>query len=206
MVKYVHSKNKHSFFLAICECGNETTVRSDKLKDGSTRSCGCARTPRSIGRHGRRMSHGMTDTPLYYKWKGMLSRCTCKNVEQYKNYGARGIKVDWKNFISFYRDMSKSYYEHVKVYGSKNTSLDRIDVNRNYSKDNCRWVTNEIQQSNRRDNKYIFYNGEEFTVSSLARKHGLHPNVLFNRLYNEWELEKALKTPVREKKKKPTAH
>ncbi len=73
----------------------------------------------------------------------MLSRCTNPNNKSYKHYGGRGIKVceRWKDFSKFKEDLYDSYIEHVKIYGEKNTTLDRIDVNGDYTMDNVRWAT-----------------------------------------------------------------
>jgi hypothetical protein len=74
----------------------------------------------------------------------MKTRCNNENIPQYHDYGGRGIGYDpsWENFEGFYDDMSNSYFEGAE--------LDRIDVNLNYSKENCRWVDVYTQAYNKR--------------------------------------------------------
>lgn len=79
----------------------------------------------------------------YHSWNCMKNRCNNSNLKEYKNYGGRGITYDpkWETFEGFYEDMGER---------PENTSLDRIDVNGNYCKENCRWATKEEQQRNQR--------------------------------------------------------
>lgn len=94
---------------------------------------------------------------LYYKWEGFIQRCTNKNNPRYSSYGGRGIKVcnRWMTYLNFKKDMQVSFDEHVKIFGQKNTSLDRIDNNKGYCKKNCRWATWSEQQNNKRINSHL---------------------------------------------------
>ena len=82
----------------------------------------------------------------------MRYRCNNPNAKGYEHYGGRGIKVDprWDDFGVFKADMYPELIRHVREHGSSRTSLDRVDVNGNYSPENCRWATPEVQMSNRR--------------------------------------------------------
>ena len=84
-------------------------------------------------------------------WCNMRNRTTNPKYEKWNDYGGRGINSDeFEHFIDFYDNMYKSYLEHIKIYGEENTTLDRINVNGNYCKENCRWVTWLEQAKNKR--------------------------------------------------------
>ncbi len=93
------------------------------------------------------------DYGLNYKYLGMRRRCNCKSQDNYKYYGGKGISVEWNSYIDFKNDMYDSYLEHLEKHGHKETTIDRIDSNKNYSKENCRWATLIEQQDSSRKNK-----------------------------------------------------
>lgn len=159
------NKFSESFFSCLCDCGNNINVPLSRLKGGITKSCGCykseIRTKMNIT-HGNSFSSGITDE--YRIYNAMLNRCYNKNQKCYKNYGGRGIFVcdRWLNsFQNFLDDMGK---RPSKLY-----SIDRINNELGYSKDNCRWATQYEQQRNQRTNKWIEYNNKKFILNDFAR-------------------------------------
>ena len=96
----------------------------------------------------------MAKTRFYKIWKGMVARC---NRKQDHLYGGRGITYceRWKEFLNFKEDMYESYQKHVEEFGERDTTLDRIDVNGNYHKENCRWATWDTQSKNKRGSRYV---------------------------------------------------
>lgn len=126
-----------------CACGNKKWVRFRDLSRGHTKSCGCL----------AKSANGLSRTRIYRIWNSMKERCLNPNCGNYKYYGGRGIMIDalWlDNFLNFYNDMYDSYLAHVKEFGEKNTTIDRIDPNGNYCKENCRWATYKVQNNHLR--------------------------------------------------------
>ena len=164
-----------SVWLCKCDCGNLTKVPCTRLKSGKTKSCGSYNVERLKNRSN---CHGKTKTRVYTIWGKMKSRCTQKNSPAYKRYGGRGITVcdEWsKNFMNFYNwSMANGYQD--------NLTIDRIDNDKGYYPDNCRWVTMKEQQNNRSTNHFIEHNGEKLTIAQWAEKLNVYPSTIYDRI------------------------
>lgn len=140
-------RGRKTFWRCSCQCGNTSWVVAGNLSSGNTTSCGCLSSRNTIGTRKPQLRHGMEKTILYSKWHGMFARIYTNKGGIYTN-----LKVcrRWKRFENFLADMGKSYEEHLAKHGQKNTTLDRIDGWKGYSKKNCRWATILQQRHNRR--------------------------------------------------------
>lgn len=128
-----------------CDCGNTKIIEKYPVKNGRVKSCGCVHKIFKIGVPPPNKTHGMNGTRFHHIFYHILYRCNNKNCGKYPRYGGRGIKCLWSSFDEFKHDMLSSYEEHVKIHGIKETTIDRIDNDGNYCKDNCRWATYKIQ-------------------------------------------------------------
>lgn len=184
----------NTLYKCICDCGTERVVFQHNLVSGRTKSCGCY-----IADYHRtaKKTHGMSKTKFYKVFKSMEQRCNDKSSVSYRWYGGRGIKCYWKTFDEFSQDMHTSYMEHVEKYGEKNTTIDRIDVNGDYKKENCRWASMKEQIENRRYRRTEFYkiDGLTMTINEICKKYDINRSMFSKRLRNGWNVKKAIKTP-----------
>lgn len=150
VLKRLEKRNGDYYWSCLCDCGNKTIVKSGNLVSGGVKSCGCIASRLFLGK--KSIKHGMSHTRFNKIWRGILYRCRNPKSTNFKIYGGRGIKCEWKSFKEFKDDMYKSYKSHVKEFGEKNTSVDRIDNDGNYHRQNCKWSTRK-EQANNRSNK-----------------------------------------------------
>lgn len=150
------SKDKHLVGKFICDCGRVKEVIISRVVNGYTKTCG-----NKVHLKGINKTHGFKYTDIYNIWSGMKRRC---NNKKDKYYGGRGITVynRWNKFENFYEDMGER---------PRGKSLDRIDNNKGYSKENCRWVSRSIQQKNKIDSLYVFINNKKFNSITEAAKY-----------------------------------
>jgi hypothetical protein len=171
LINYTSPPKKHRKGLYLCFCKNKFVSRCDSVKSGKTKSCGCIKkiTNGKTTKHGHNRKGATTAT--YKCWSNMLSRCKNKKLPSYKNYGARGITVceRWRVFNNFLFDMGACPI---------GLQLDRIDNNKGYFKQNCRWATRSENCNNKNNNLRLKHNGKSYTATELARKLSLNENNL----------------------------
>lgn len=133
-------------------------------------------------------THGMTHTPTWRSWMGMKARCDNPNAEGYHNWGGRGITYceRWEEFENFFDDMGE------KPDGK---SIDRIDNDGNYYKENCKWATRKEQQNNMRSNVIVEFDGLSMTIAQWAEHIGISRSRLQDRL-KKWTVKEALTKPI----------
>lgn len=153
-----------AIFLARCDCGETCEISSRDLAAGYKRSC----HKRSCT-CGKREFHGKARTTEHGIWGAMKQRCSNQKAKCYPHYGGRGITVcaEWKNSFS-------NFFEDMGPRPSKDHSLDRIDVNKGYNKENCRWATGIEQRSNKRRVGPLTEEVER--LRNLCTYHGIDPD------------------------------
>lgn len=175
-------KNKRLYCQCQCECGNIKDVRSDSLKNGSIKSCGCINK-----------KHGQRHTRLYKVWCSIKTRCFNKNDKSFQKYGAKGITMckEWKeDFKSFYNWAMVNGYDKDAEY--MQCTIDRINNKGNYQPDNCRWVNLITQANNKTSNHLIKYQGEVKTIAEWCRELHLNYDLVQQRITRyKWTPEKA---------------
>lgn len=196
-ISFLEKRNGSPYWTCKCTCGNESIVRKGGLVNKRSQSCGClSREWAKSGLHS--LKHGLTRKgkghKLHWVWSAMKERCDNPNVGQYNNYGGRGIKVceEWYDLSKFHKWAIASGYEE-----GRKLSIDRIDNNKNYCPENCRWVDQKTQSRNKRNNVILTYNSESRTLVEWAEIIGIHHDTLRGRLRRGWNAEKTLTSAVK---------
>jgi len=176
-------RNYRKFYVCFCSCGVAKEVRHDHLLSGASKSCGrCVSSEKS-------KKHGMFGNKTYICWAGMRSRCNNFKSPSYQYYGLRGIKVcpRWNKFENFLEDMGER---------PEGMTLERIDVNDGYHKDNCRWATRQEQAYNKTNTRYLEFDGEIKSQAEWSKILGIKQSTIHRRIKLGWDIDKALSTPA----------
>lgn len=176
-----------------CDCGTIRNLVGTALTSGHSKSCGCYKREM---RFKDKYTHGYTDHPLFTTWLSMMSRCNKTHDRAYPRYGGRGITVSdsWTDFEKFAADMGpKPTPDH---------SIDRINNDKGYSKENCRWATRTEQNRNRSNSSVLTFRGRTETLKDWSKYSGIPYETLRQRIFQlHWTADEAILTPVRPLKK-----
>lgn len=151
-----------------CKCGREFTTRPDRVASGKTKKCvEC--------KHMQFFSHGMSYTSEYRSWAGMCMRCTNRNEVGYSLYGARGISVckRWLGRGGFAR-----FIADIGPKPSPEYTIERKNVNGNYTPKNCRWATKTEQTRNKRNTLWITIDNMTICGAVVAQMLGINPSLV----------------------------
>ena len=170
-----------------CKCGNYIQTSSYQLRTGRTKSCGCYLTEvmKKIN-----YIHGESKRKTFNIWRNIFTRCYNSKCKCYPHYGGRGITVckRWFIYLNFKKDMGRC--------PSKKHSIERINVNKGYTKSNCKWILLNKQGRNRRNSVYIRYKGKKLSLAKVCTLKKLKYHTLYQRLFKcNWSVFKALNTP-----------
>ena len=166
-----------------CVCGKFVTVNSSNVKNGHTKSCGCARS-----------SHGMTKSTEYAVWANITGRCLRPQHPGWKDYGGRGITLYWSwqgrgGFAKF--------FAYVGPRPSPKHSIERIDNSRGYEPGNVKWATRNQQMRNTRANHWVEINGVRKLLKDWAHEHDIHETTVLHRIERGMTEIEAITTPAR---------
>lgn len=190
-LKCVGSDGRRRLWDCECSCGNRLIVNATALRTGHTKSCGCYKREYASA---RATIHGLRNTRLFRIWAGTRQRCSNSNNPSYPRYGGRGINVcpEWdRSFTVFYDWALANGYDET-------LTLERIDNDKGYSPENCRWATRLEQGNNKSNTVIVEFRGEVGPVSPLIRKHAVVSEKLVrSRLRKGWTAERALLEPLR---------
>ena len=183
-------KRQERRWRCLCECGKYTEVPSYRLRHGGVTSCGCHQRDRNF------CSKKAKNHPRLYRiYRNMLRRCNYQKDDNYRFYGGRGISVcdEWNTFDAFCDWALANGYDERAAFGK--CTIDRIDGNKNYSPDNCRWVDMRVQANNTRRNHLLTAFGKTMTIAEWSRYTGLNHGTIYSRIaISGWTPEQALST------------
>ena len=170
-----------------CDCGAIDFVGSYKLRTGHSRSCGCLQSDVTTKRN---LTHGFSGgngTRVYRVWCQMVGRCTNIKNRSYADYGGRGITVceRWLKFENFLEDMGEP---------PEGLTIDRLDNDSGYFKDNCAWRTPTDQARNRRSSLKLTYDGLTLTVAEWSSRVGIGRRTIEARYHAGWPSDAILTT------------
>lgn len=181
-----------------CKCWIERFVQRQHLINWTSSWCWCEKAKWAAERLRKQQTkHWMEWSHPYIKYAAAKSRCEYPKNKSYYRYWWRWIKFEWNSFEEFWNDMSESYYEHIRLHWKNDTTLERIDINKWYNKENCRRATRKEQYRNMSNNHHVIYKWKEYnTISELAEEMWMKVRLIRDRLRLWWSIEDAVEKPL----------
>lgn len=186
VIKFVEiNKNHRASWLCKCDCGKEKLVASHDLKHG-IKSYGCLKKENKV-----------LNKRIHNIWGNMVARCYNPQNKRYHDYGGRGIAIcdEWRK-----------RYKNFEIWSFQNgyseeLTIDRINNDKGYEPNNCRWITRKENSRNTRRNNFITIMGNKKTISEWAEIYKIHESTISARIKRGWNKEKAVTTPIKNKRK-----
>ena len=177
-------------WLCQCSCGNIKEINKFHIGKG-VKSCGCILKEWST--EGQK-THGKRRTKTYEIWASLKQRCLNPNNKCFEHYGGRGIEIsqEWMKYENFLADMGECPAGY---------SIERIDVNKGYYRENCKWIEKSMQNRNKRNNRLLSLNGKEQAAIKWAEELGIPYGTMKSRIRYGWTDEEILTIPVKSRKK-----
>lgn len=141
---------------------------------------------------GNNHKHGDASTAFYKRWSGIKARC---GKGRYKHVT---VCEQWNDYLNFKADMYDSFVKHKDEHGERNTTIDRIDNNKGYFPENCRWATYEVQIRNRTISVSLTVDGETMYIPEWSEKTGLSQEIINSRKYKGWSDDRIINETVRD--------
>lgn len=185
VIERAENRKSRTFWLCKCDCGSLKPVNSIDMMGGRIISCGCIRNENIIKFN---TTHGLAHTRLNSIWKSMRKRCLNPNSSSYESYGGRGITIceEWKNDC-------RCFYDWAIANGyADNLTIDRIDNNKGYSPENCRFATMREQANNTRHNVFLEFEGNKMTIAQWAREINVNISTVWARIKRGCPIEAIL--------------
>jgi hypothetical protein len=159
-------KNGNALWHCTCRCGGSIIASTAALNFGKIRSCGCLSSK-------SRVKHGMSKSRPYSIWRGIKTRCNNPNALNFHRYGGRKIFYDprWEDFSAFWEDMGSSYQDGL--------TIERIDNDKGYFKENCMWINYDKQNFNKSTNVFLIHDGRRQTITEWAKELGISRKIFY---------------------------
>lgn len=184
----------HSMWRCKCDCGTVKNIAFNSLNKGYTVSCGCYHREICSNKPAHNRTHNMTESPEFNIWSMIKNRCTNPNCNRHQFYKDKGVKVceRWLGAEGF-----QHFIEDMGPRPGPNYSIDRIDNDGDYCKENCRWATKKEQSNNQSRNLLLEYKGKITTLALWCDELGLDYKRTWKRLQLGWSVSRAFEQPVR---------
>lgn len=185
VLRYSHTLKEASWWVCVCDCGNEKTIRSNSLRTNNTTSCGCLHKEKLVENSTK---HGFSKERLYRTWIDIKSRCFSPNTGYYSEYGGRGITMcaEWREDFVAFREwaMSNGYRDDL--------TIERLDVDGGYAPHNCTWIPMSSQSINRRATRFVDFRDLTMTAIEFSKAFQINHHAVLRGINRGWTADRII--------------